>query len=164
MAILLIEHIESTPEVCGGQPRVAGTRIRVQDVVVYYTTHQWSIGQIAEELELTPAEIHAALSYYYDHQAEIDEAIKHEAQAIPSTIGRVKTLLAERQISPDNFSYSSDGTFFVRFLESHPQYAAANRLLEQVPGVNIIVDMEVKQPPGDTSAVRSRYIKFTFTP
>ena len=29
-------HIEITPGVCGGKPRIAGHRIRVQDVVVMH--------------------------------------------------------------------------------------------------------------------------------
>ena len=28
-------HIEITPGVCGGKPRIAGHRIRVQDIVVW---------------------------------------------------------------------------------------------------------------------------------
>ncbi len=30
------QHIEITPGTCGGKPRIAGHRIRVQDIVVEY--------------------------------------------------------------------------------------------------------------------------------
>ncbi|MEK7732296.1 MAG: DUF433 domain-containing protein, partial [Planctomycetota bacterium] len=31
-----IAHIEATPGVCGGRPRIAGHRIRVQDIAVWH--------------------------------------------------------------------------------------------------------------------------------
>ncbi|MFM7712003.1 MAG: DUF433 domain-containing protein, partial [Microcystis sp.] len=31
MTTTLINHIEITPETCGGKPRIAGHRIKVQD-------------------------------------------------------------------------------------------------------------------------------------
>ncbi len=35
-AAVIAEHIEITTGVCGGKPRIAGHRIRVQDVVVWH--------------------------------------------------------------------------------------------------------------------------------
>ena len=40
------EHIEITPGVCGGKPRIAGHRIRVQDIYVWHELQ----GQTAEEI------------------------------------------------------------------------------------------------------------------
>lgn len=72
---MLNEHIEITPGVCGGKPRVAGTRIRVQDIVVW--TEQ---GQSPEEIvtgypHLSLADVHAALAYY-DHREAIDRQMQ----------------------------------------------------------------------------------------
>lgn len=69
-------HIESTPGVCGGQPRIAGHRIRVQDVVLW--TEQ---GQSPDEIvsafpQLTLGDVHAALAYYFDHREAIDQDIQ----------------------------------------------------------------------------------------
>jgi uncharacterized protein (DUF433 family) len=57
-----------------GRPCIAGTRVRVMDIV-----DVWKAGVPDEELTeyfcsrtLTLGEIHAALAYYYDHQDEID--------------------------------------------------------------------------------------------
>ena len=37
MSINIIkEHIEITPGICGGKPRIAGHRIRVQDIVIWH--------------------------------------------------------------------------------------------------------------------------------
>jgi uncharacterized protein (DUF433 family) len=66
------EHIEVTPDVCGGKPRIRGTRIRVQDVYVWHELHGQSADQIVSEFpRLSLAGVHAALTYYWDHRDEI---------------------------------------------------------------------------------------------
>jgi uncharacterized protein (DUF433 family) len=79
-------HITCTPDVCGGRPVVRGTRIPVKVLVKY---HQ--MGYTPEEIlsghaGLTPAQLHDALSYYYDHQAEIKADI--EAEELPALLER----------------------------------------------------------------------------
>ena len=74
-AISLDSHIESTPDVCGGRPRIAGRRIRVQDVAFWHQLEGWDVDALVREFHLTRGEAHAALAYYFDHQAEIDEAM-----------------------------------------------------------------------------------------
>jgi len=74
MAVLAIEHIVSSPDTCGGKPRIAGTRTTVQNIAVYYNGG-WSIEEIAEQLSLTMGQVSAALSYYFDHKDEIDQSI-----------------------------------------------------------------------------------------
>jgi uncharacterized protein (DUF433 family) len=54
-------------------PRIAGTRIRVSEVVQMYVKHNTPIDWIVENFEvLSYAKIYAALAYYYDHPDEID--------------------------------------------------------------------------------------------
>src|SRR5574341_576773 len=74
--ILPIEHIVRTPDVMGGKPRIAGQRVSVANIAVLYVIHKWSVPKISRELDLTPSQIHAALSYYYDHRDEIDKSIE----------------------------------------------------------------------------------------
>ena len=66
-------NIERDPQRCGGQPVVAGTRIRVGVVLSCYR-----LGMTVEEItqqypQLKPADVHDALAYAYDHMEEIDE-------------------------------------------------------------------------------------------
>ena len=69
-------YIVKTPNVCGGEPRIANSRIKVNHIVGEYVHKQMSPYQIWEaHPHITLAEIHAALSYYYDHRREIDRAI-----------------------------------------------------------------------------------------
>jgi len=79
MGIQLIEHIEIAPGVMGGRPRIAGRRITVADIAMWHLRAQWSVERITEEFELTPGQVHAALSYYFDHRAEIDESVREDA-------------------------------------------------------------------------------------
>src|SRR5229473_1996798 len=65
-------HIETDPDVCGGRPRVTGTRIRVQDIYVCHELQGMSPDQIVSAYpKLTLADVHAALAYYFDHQDQI---------------------------------------------------------------------------------------------
>jgi uncharacterized protein (DUF433 family) len=69
-------HIEKTPGVCGGKPRVAGTRIRVQDIYVWHELQGRSPDEIVSRFpQLTLADVHAALAYYWDNPAEIQREL-----------------------------------------------------------------------------------------
>ncbi len=65
-------HIRTVPSVCGGLAHVAGTRVRVIDVV---TLHDQ--GRSPEEIRasyehLTLGQIHAVLAYAHDHPEEVE--------------------------------------------------------------------------------------------
>lgn len=77
-----IQHIVSTPGICGGKPRIANHRIKVQHVAVWHKDVGMTPEQIAEEYELTLAEVHAALAYYYDHREEIDRQIREDNEFV----------------------------------------------------------------------------------
>lgn len=66
-------HIEITPGVCGGKPRIAGRRITVAQIAIWHDRMAKSADEIATEYDLELADVHAALAYYFDHQQEIDQ-------------------------------------------------------------------------------------------
>ncbi|MCA9151109.1 MAG: DUF433 domain-containing protein [Planctomycetales bacterium] len=71
--LLITNHIELRPN-RDGQLRafIVGTRIRVQDIVSDHERHGLTPEQIAREYsQLTLGQIHAALSFYFDHRDEI---------------------------------------------------------------------------------------------
>ena len=80
----LDEHIEITPNVAGGKPRIAGRRITVQDVVVWHESMGKSADEIADEHDLAIADIYAALAYYFDHRDEIDETLRQRDSFVES--------------------------------------------------------------------------------
>jgi uncharacterized protein (DUF433 family) len=66
---VISEHIVSTPDTCGGAPRIAGSRIRVNDIVIWHFHQGMSPEQIISTWpQLTLAGIHSALAYYHDRK------------------------------------------------------------------------------------------------
>ena len=68
-------------------------RVRVAQIVMDYLAHGWSPDEMCRQHPyLRPAEVHAAMAYYFDHQGEIDREIQAEwrqvhhdrAQSAPS--------------------------------------------------------------------------------
>ena len=54
-------------------------RLRVAQIAMDYLAHGWSADEIRRQHpHLEPAEVHAALAYYFDHQAVIDQEIEQE--------------------------------------------------------------------------------------
>ncbi|TAG93525.1 MAG: DUF433 domain-containing protein [Oscillatoriales cyanobacterium] len=70
--------IISTPETCGNRPRIAGTRITVQRIAVWYKMGMKPEEIIAEISHLNLAQVHAALAYYYANKEQIDADIADE--------------------------------------------------------------------------------------
>ena len=65
-------NIEKDAARCGGQPVVAGTRIRVATILGCYRQGM-SVEEIVQQLApLRPADVHDALAYAYDHVEEIE--------------------------------------------------------------------------------------------
>jgi uncharacterized protein (DUF433 family) len=82
--VMSINTIVKTPDVCGGAARIDSTRLSVHSLV-----GQMQGGASIEDLlegyshiPLSRAQIHAALAYYYDHQAEIDGLLVDEERLL----------------------------------------------------------------------------------
>lgn len=55
----------------------------MSQIAVDYLNHGWSADEIVLHYpHLKPAEVHSALAYYFDHQAEIDGEIDEEQRVI----------------------------------------------------------------------------------
>ncbi len=69
-------HIVRDPKVAGGDPTITGTRISVVFVVRQLRAGDRPEDILASYPHLTPAAVYDAISYYYDHQDEIDRIIE----------------------------------------------------------------------------------------
>lgn len=79
--ILSINEIVSDPKIRGGRPVLAGTGITVMTIVLAHTTgDKLPLSTIAEHYRLPLGQIHAAMAYYYLHQAELDEQLHLEME------------------------------------------------------------------------------------
>ena len=60
-----------------GKPCVAGTRIRVWDIYVHHEVRGMTPDEIvAQYTELSLADVHAAMAYYWDNREAIDKQMK----------------------------------------------------------------------------------------
>lgn len=64
-------EIVSTPEVLGGKPRIGGRRIGVHQVVSLVVDGDLTPEEMAVRYDLELADIHRAITYYYDNPEEI---------------------------------------------------------------------------------------------
>ena len=92
MTVASIDHIDVDES---GAARIAGLRTKVIQIVMDKIANDWSPEEIQSEYpHLSLAHVHAALAYYYDHQAELDAQIERDIelaqqiqnQAEPSSI------------------------------------------------------------------------------
>jgi uncharacterized protein (DUF433 family) len=91
---VITEHIVLTPGVCGGKPRIAGHRIKVAQVAVWYERARLSAAEIvAQHPGLTLADVYAALAYYHDHRDEIDADIRAGEEMYERLAGQQPSLL-----------------------------------------------------------------------
>lgn len=78
-----IGRIASNPNVCGGKPCIAGSRIRVQDVYVWHELRGLSVDEIVSRYpQLTMADVYAALSYYWDHRDAIQQQMAKDDELV----------------------------------------------------------------------------------
>ena len=96
MARILDEHIEITPGIAGGKPRIAGRRITVQNVVIWHERMGKSADEIATEYDLTLADVYEALAYYFDHRAEIDESIREGEALVEALRERTPSIVSRK--------------------------------------------------------------------
>lgn len=94
---VLVQHIEKTSGVVGGKARIAGTRIRVMDIVLWYEKHGKTADEIVDMFShITLADVHAAMVYYYDHREEIEHDFKWEAEIASEMKAKYPSLLKEK--------------------------------------------------------------------
>ena len=76
----IASHIEITPGTCAGKPRIAGHRIRVQDIVLWTEEGQSADEIVADFPQLSLADVYAALAYYHDHREQIHKDIRDDEE------------------------------------------------------------------------------------
>ena len=80
-ATTIYEHVQLDTN---GVPFIAGTTMRVVELVMAQQAHGWSPEEIFFQHygQLSLAQIHAALSYYYAHQTEFDTLIAQQLEEV----------------------------------------------------------------------------------
>ncbi len=92
----LEQHIEITPNISGGKPRIAGHRITVENIVIWHECMGKSADEIATEYDLTLADVYAALAYYFDHRAEINQSLEESKVFVKALRQQTFSKLSEK--------------------------------------------------------------------
>lgn len=91
---VITEHIEITPDTCGGKPRIAGHRIKVQDIVIWHEKMGMSPDEIVSSYStINLSDVYAALAYYHDHLEEIRQHIKEDEEYIKELRANTSSLV-----------------------------------------------------------------------
>jgi uncharacterized protein (DUF433 family) len=86
MSTVSYPHIEVRPD---GVAVVSRTTTKVVEIVQDHLAHHWHAEDIhRQHPHLSLAQIHAALTYYYDHQQEIEEDIDRRLRRVAEIKGR----------------------------------------------------------------------------
>ena len=77
----LASHIVYDAEICGGEPRIRGTRITVRTIVESIRLYHAEEPVLRAFPDLTPSALNAALVYDVEHPEEIEQYIREHAMA-----------------------------------------------------------------------------------
>ena len=101
-SLKISRHIEITPGICGGKPRIAGHRIKVQDIVIWHERMGMSPDEIIYHYpSITLADVYAALTYYHDHREEIRQQVE-EGEAFAKQLQGNKPSLIQKILNDGN--------------------------------------------------------------
>jgi uncharacterized protein (DUF433 family) len=89
-------HITRNPMICGGSPRIRHSRITVRHIAV-----MWKAGDSVDDIvrtypHLQPSWVYDALSYYLDHEQEIEQEI--EENRIENVLGEQGGLMDDKGV------------------------------------------------------------------
>ncbi|MBD2568614.1 DUF433 domain-containing protein [Anabaena lutea] len=95
-------YVTRNPEILGGEPIIIGTRTSIRAIVGL-----WRLGIMPEEIpnhlpHLTLAQVFDALSFYLDHQAEINDYI--ERNQVPHELVHPSVKAAQKDHSLAKFA------------------------------------------------------------
>jgi uncharacterized protein (DUF433 family) len=91
MSTVEYTHVTVGPD---NVPMLAGTRIKVVEIVLDHLAHGADVEEIHREFpHLSLGQIHSALGYYYDHQEEMDADIARRMQRTENLRGKFETTL-----------------------------------------------------------------------
>lgn len=93
----LAGHIVHDAEICGGEPRIRGTRITVCAIVESIRLYHAIEPILWAFPDLTPTALNAALVYYIEHPEEIEQYIREHAIAERDTTDVSQVLKPSRR-------------------------------------------------------------------
>ncbi len=79
MIVHPIDTIVSDPKIQEGAPTIAGSRIRVLDLIASHLYRGLTADELAVNFNLNLGQVYAALAYYYQHKPVLDAKLRADA-------------------------------------------------------------------------------------
>ncbi len=95
-AQVVYAHIVKRPGYCGGKAALDDTRVRVMNVVFLHKQGMAPSQVVEIYPDLSLAQVHAALVYYYDHIDEIEAELARDEKAADRFEGEKAEAIARR--------------------------------------------------------------------
>ncbi len=94
------DYISHHAEISNGRPIISGTRMKVAQIALEYDRLGWTPDQIVDaHPHLTLAQIHAALSYYYDNLPLFHKELKENQEFLDSLRHHYPTKTSSENVS-----------------------------------------------------------------
>jgi uncharacterized protein (DUF433 family) len=90
VTVLSIDTIVSDTAVRNGQPIIAGTQVRVTDLIASHLFRGHTPEALAVNYSLGLGQVYAALAYYYQHKREIDDLLQQEEHRADTYLTRLE--------------------------------------------------------------------------
>ncbi|MDX6443507.1 MAG: hypothetical protein QOH71_581 [Blastocatellia bacterium] len=82
-----------------GVPWITGANTKVVEVVLDKMAYGWSPEEMhRQHSHLSMAQIHAALAYYYEHQAELDAKIERDYREVEALRAQQRNPLTRQEL------------------------------------------------------------------
>ena len=85
-----IDTVVSDPDIRGGQPIIAGTQIRVLDIVASHLYRGLTPDELATNFALNLGQVYAALAYYYQNKAGIDDQLRKDDEEAEQLLQQIE--------------------------------------------------------------------------
>ncbi len=100
--------VEAAPHIIRdthGMAWVDDTNVKVVELALDHLAYGWSAEAIHEQFShLTLAQIHAALSFFYDHQSDFEEEIQRREREVASWKGELDESPLQRRLRQGKIS------------------------------------------------------------
>jgi uncharacterized protein (DUF433 family) len=96
MSIIAIERLEWSPGDQLGQARVRGSIVTVHDIVLEHRDDHLSAEEIASMFDIDISDVYAALAYYYDNKARLDQELAENEAAYQAKRLQYPSLFQEK--------------------------------------------------------------------
>ena len=128
-----INLITINPAIRGGSPCIAGTGLRVTDLVMAHLFHRRTPDEMAADYGISLAQVYASLAYYYENKAELDSDIREQIARSRNAKEQMNRAISEAE------SAFGDGSVFIEKFVTSPRHIEI-QVLKLYYSINLMIN------------------------